>query len=120
MKELIMNNLNLCVIEGNLTADPVIKYVKDGLALCKFSVAANKQFGSGNDARKEVTYINVNTWRNLAEVCSKYLSKGSHVLITGNIKQNRWEDKEGAKKSFLYVDGREVKFLSSGNKKLAA
>ena len=115
-----MDNLNLCLVEGYLAANPVIRYVSGGIAVCNFSVAINKTRGKGDEAKKEVSFFDVTTWAKLAETCEKFLSKGSHVLVSGYLRQSRWQDKNGASRFSVNIEGREIKFLSPKTEKKAA
>ena len=104
--------LNLSLVEGRLTRDPELLYTKNGIALCKFDIAVNFYYKSGEKLIEEVSYITVDTWSKVAESCGKYLKKGNLIRVKGRLKQNSWEDKEGHKKSKITVEAAGVDFLS--------
>ena len=61
-------------------------------------------------------------WRSLpsglgkvGENCNKYLTKGKRVLVEGRLKTNAWTNKDGDKRSKVYVVANSVQFLSPVN-----
>ncbi len=104
--------INQVVISGNLTADPELKYLPNGTAICKFQVAINsKRKGPQGEDLKEVDFIPVGVWAKQAEACGEYLHKGSKVTVVGKLKQERWDDKKtGEKKSKIGVIAWQVEF----------
>ena len=106
-----MSNYAGATLEGFITHEPVSKQTKTGKSLCQFSMAIN-HFSKENDEPK-VSYVDVETWNKTADICSKYLSKGKHVMVIGNLRQDKWETKEGKMQSKIKVVGNEVIFLDS-------
>jgi single-strand DNA-binding protein len=108
-----MADFNSVVLLGRLTRDPELRYVGNGAPVCSFSVATNHHYTkSDGEKAQSVTFIDVDVWRRLAELCSQFLKKGRQVLVTGMLKQDRWTDsKTQQPRSRLKVVAREVKFL---------
>ena len=52
----------------------------------------------------------------MAEICSKYLSKGRQAYIEGRIQTRSWDDKEGQKRYMTEIVANEVQFLGGGNR----
>lgn len=86
--------MNRAIILGNLGSDPELRYTQNQTAVCKFSVATNKR----SKDKDEVTWHNVIVWGKPAEVCSKHLSKGSKVLVEGEIVHRKYTDKNGVER----------------------
>lgn len=103
-----MNNLALVVLDGRLVADPERKDMQKN-TLTKFRVASNHEFGNADD-KKFVSYFQVECWSKLADACATYLKKGSKVTIQGDLRQDRWEDSRGQKRSAVKVLARSVRF----------
>jgi len=108
--------LNLSLIEGRLTRDPELMYTKNGVALCKFDLAVNQPFKSGDKFVDAVSYIAVDTWSKVAECCAKYLKKGNNIRVNGRLKQSSWQDKDGKKRYKISVEASGVDFLGSQSK----
>jgi single-stranded DNA-binding protein len=53
-------------------------------------------------------------WGKSAEALVQHLTKGKQVLVKGFMKQERWEDATGAKKSMVVLQCEKLQFLSSG------
>lgn len=93
-------DLNSVMIIGRLTADPQLKYLPNGNAVVEFSIA-NNYFVPNKD--KEVNYFDIVAFGKTAETVAKYLSKGKQIAITGSLRQDRWQDKEGNSKSRIRI-----------------
>ena len=106
----MMNNLNSILLEGNLVADPELRYTPKGAAVCSFRVACNRFYKQDEELQKEVSYFDVTAWNRQAEVCNEYLSKGRGVRVVGRLKQDRWEDAEGKTRSKVHVVAEHVEF----------
>ncbi len=98
---------------GRLTADPELKYTQKGAPVCTFRVASTRRFKDRetNELKEETTYVNVVTWRRLAERVNDYLKKGSAVLIEGRLNSRSWETNEGQKRSIVEIVAYRVQFL---------
>lgn len=109
-----MAYLNKVFLIGNLTRNPELRVTPKGTAICSFSLAVNRQFrDEGGNAREEVTYVDIEAWGKQAELCSKYLAKGSPCMVEGRLRLDSWEDRQsGQKRSKLKVVLDNVQFLS--------
>jgi single-strand DNA-binding protein len=105
-----MNQLNLILIEGNLTRDAELKYTSGGSPVCSFSIASNRSYKKGEVWEKEVSYYDIETWAKLAENCAQ-LKKGSGVRVVGRLKQERWTDADGKARSKVKVVAEHVEFM---------
>jgi single-strand DNA-binding protein len=100
---------------GNLTRDVELRHTSSGSAVTDIAIAVNdrRKDGSG-DYVDETTFVDVTLWGRTAEVAAEFLGKGRAALIHGRLKQDRWEDKEGNRRSKLKVVGDRLVLLSSG------
>ena len=89
-----MAGINKVILIGNLGGKPEMKYTQTGVPVTSFTIATTEYAGkdeSGN--RKEHTeWHKITAWRGLAEICDKYLDKGSKVYIEGKIRTDKWTD----------------------------
>ena len=86
---------------GNLTKDPLLKYTPSGVAVCNFSIACNERYKDKQGEQQEtVEFINIVVWRQLAEICGKYLVKGKQVYIEGKMQTRSWEPTDGSGKRY--------------------
>ncbi len=108
-------SLNKIIIMGNLTRNPEIKHTPSNKVVCSFSLANNNIYMKNNEKVDEVSYFDVEVWGIIAENCSKYLTKGSGVIVEGRLKQDRWE-KDGKAHSHVKIVADTVRFLPKRNK----
>jgi single-strand DNA-binding protein len=93
-------NVNLCFFAGNLTRDPELKSTPSGKKVVNFSIAVNREFKRGDGTKdKEVSYIELEAWDSAAQFVSDTLQKGDSVFVECSVKEDRWEDKDGKKRS---------------------
>jgi single-strand DNA-binding protein len=100
---------------GNLGRDPEMKYTPSGVPVTHFSVATSKRFqGQDGQWQDKTIWFRVTTWRKTAETASQYLTKGSKVLIVGELEEPRtWVDKDGNTQVSLEVTAQTIRFLST-------
>lgn len=109
-----MASLNKCLLIGNLTRDPELKYTPRGTAVCKFGLAVGRKFkGQDGQMQEQTTFFNVVVWGKTGESVAKYLAKGRSVFIEGRIEIRDYEDKEGNKRKATEIVADQVQFLGS-------
>ncbi len=103
--------MNKVILVGNLTRDPELSETPSGVAVCRFAIAVSRDYAN-SDGTRETDFFNITVWRGRAEVCGKYLKKGSKVAIVGSLQTRSYEDKDGIKRNVTDVVANEVEFLS--------
>ena len=99
---------------GHLGNDPEMRYTPSGIAVTNFSLAVNK-YRTGQDGQREekTMWFRIAAWRRNAETASQYLTKGSKVLIVGELEEARiYTDRNGNPQVSLEVTAQTIKFLS--------
>ncbi len=99
--------MNCVVISGRLTADPELRYTQSGIAVGKFTLAVQDDFKNAKGER-ETSFIDVTAWRGTAEFIAKHSGKGLRLSVQGRLKQERWDDQEGRKRSRVVVTAEKV------------
>lgn len=115
--------MNKVWLTGNLTRDPEMRSTSTGVPVCNFSIAVNRRFKNAQTGEQETDFFNIVAWRQLAELCSRYLAKGRKVAVFGSIQTRTYEDKNGGgKRTAFDIVADEVEFLSAahGNDQEAA
>lgn len=107
--------MNKVFLIGNLTKDPEMRSTQSGVAVCNFTIAVNRRFRNQQTGQQETDFLNIIAWRQLAELCSKYLAKGRKVAVTGSIQTRTYEAKDGSKRSTFDIVADEVEFLTPQN-----
>lgn len=94
------------VLVGNLARDPESRQAGE-TNVTRLVVAINDPY-----SKDKVSYVDVEAWGKLGEICQKYLTKGRQALVDGRLVQDTWE-KDGKKNSKIYVKADNVQFLGS-------
>jgi len=113
-----MAGLNHVILIGNLTRDPELRYTPDGTPVVNFTIAVNRFSGNLKD-EKAVDFIPVVVWRERAQRCSEYLTKGSQVAAEGRLQIRSYEDKDGIKRKTAEVVAWRVEFLQRLKKQIS-
>ena len=111
-----MNSLNSILLEGNLTRDPEKRETGKGTSVCVMGIASNRYYKTDDGSEQEVSYFDVEAWARLADVCSEHLKKGRGIRVVGRLKQDRWEDKDGSKRSKVKIVAEHIEFKPSMKK----
>lgn len=105
---------------GRLGKEPDAKMTPTGKFVCHCSVATNHQYkGADGNLVKETIWWNVSVWGNMGEAVTKYLHKGSKVLIEGRLNASKdgnprvWQDNQGTWHGSFDLVASEVRFLDS-------
>jgi single-strand DNA-binding protein len=92
-------------IIGNATSEPELRYTKSGVSVTGFTVAVNertKNVETGQWEDGEASFYDVTCFRLLAESVAETVAKGERVIVTGKLRQSRWEQ-DGQKRSRVEV-----------------
>lgn len=106
--------LNKIMLIGNLGKDPDFNVTPEGTPIAKFSLAVSRNVKNRSGERvKETEWFNIVAWRQLAEICEKYLHKGSKVYIEGRLSQRKYTDKDGNQRTAIEVTANDMEMLDS-------
>ena len=103
--------MNKVILIGRLTQDPGISYTSQNTPFCRFSLAIGRP--KKQDGTQETDFINCTTWNKQAENLCQYQSKGSLISVEGNIRTEKYQDKEGNTRTATYVLANQIQFLGS-------
>ena len=101
---------NKVIMIGNITKDPELRYTPQGTPVCSFRIAVNNRIKKGDNVENDTLFIGVVTFGRPAETASKYLLKGSGVLVDGRLQERRWES-GGQQKSLMEIVAKDLKFM---------
>jgi len=105
-------SVNKVILVGNLGKDPELRYTASGTAVATFSLATSDRYKDRNGEMQEKTeWHNVVAWRQLAEICGKYLHKGKQVYIEGKIQTRSYDDRDGNKRYITEIVADQMQML---------
>jgi single-strand DNA-binding protein len=100
--------MNKIMLSGRWCKDIELKFLPDGTAVAKSTIAVDEGYGD----KKKAHFFNVTMWKKTAEAVANYSGKGKKVLIEGRLQQRSWE-KDGVKQYAIEVVAEQVEFLET-------
>lgn len=98
-------------ISGNLVADPELRFTPNGVPVANFRIASTPwQYDRQADKRVEgeSLFITCTAWKQFGENIAKTLTKGMRVLVTGELKQRAYQNREGEQRISIEMDVRDL------------
>lgn len=99
--------MNIVTLTGRLTQDPELRYTPNDTAITTFGLAVNSRRGN-ND---RVDFFDIEAWRGLGVAATKHIGKGRRVNVVGELRQQRWTDKDDNRRSKVVVVARNIEYL---------
>ena len=106
-----MARFNKVILLGRLVADPELRQTPNNTSVTSFTVAVDRKHTAGEE--KQADFLSVIAWRQTAEFVCRHFTKGSAILIEGELQTRSWTDKQGAKRYATDVVANEVFFVES-------
>jgi single-strand DNA-binding protein len=105
--------INKVILVGNLGADPESRTTPGGMTVTNIRVATTekRKDRQSGDLVEETEWHRVVMFDRLAEVAREYLRKGAQVYIEGQIRTNKWQDKDGNDRYTTEIIGRDMQML---------
>lgn len=104
--------MNKVFLIGRLTKDPELSTIPSGASVCKFTLAVDRQF-KNKEGEREADFLQIIAWRQLAEICGKYLRKGKQVAVFGSIQSRSYDDKDGNRRYVTEIVADDMQMLGS-------
>lgn len=107
----------LVTLVGNVAADPDLKFLPSGVAVCNFSLASTPRVKDGDSwTDGETMWVRCAAWRELAENVAESLVKGTRAIVQGRLKVRSFEQ-DGQKRTAIEMDvdavGPELRFATA-------
>ena len=84
--------VNLVILIGNCTADPVMTYSPSGLAVARVTLATNeKRKNESGEYVDKAEFHRITLFGKTAEACGQYVKKGSSLYLEGKINYGSYE-----------------------------
>ena len=106
-----MPNLSTITIAGHLGRDAELKDAK-GNSLCEFSVAVSKKVRG----EKSTAWYRCTLWGKRGEAVAQYLTKGSAVIVSGELIPREYKGKNDELRTSLDINVHELSFGGGGEK----
>jgi single-strand DNA-binding protein len=106
-------SVNKVILVGNVGKDPEVRYLEKNVAVANFPLATSERAyttQSGAQIPERTEWHNIVAWRGLAEICEKYIKKGTQLYIEGKIQTRSWE-KDGIKRYTTEIYAETIQLL---------
>lgn len=103
--------MNSVVLIGNLTQDPELRTTQTGVSVCRFSIAVNRV--RRKEGEPEADFVGIVAWRQQAEACGQYLSRGHKICVQGSLRTSAYTDAHGIRRYGFEIEAQSVEFLGA-------
>ena len=109
-------SINKVVVSGNLTRDPELRMAGQTPVL-QMGIAVNDRKKNNDTGQWEdvPNFFDVVVWGARGESLSRFLTKGTKVVVSGRLRWSQWENAQGEKRSKVEIVADDVEFMSSRN-----
>ena len=112
--------MNKVMLIGNVGQDPEVRYVEQGVAVARLSMATTERgytLQNGTQVPEHTDWHTVILWKKLAEIVEKYVRKGDRIYIEGRIRYRSYDDKQGQRRyaTEIWADNMEMLSPKSDN-----
>lgn len=108
--------VNRVIIVGHLGNDPETRHTGNGTAITSISVATSESWTDKQSGEKQerTEWHRVKMFGRLAEIAGEYLTKGRQVYIEGQLRTDKYTDKEGIERYATDIIANEMQMLGTG------
>ena len=104
--------MNKVILIGNLANDPEAFTTQSGVSRSTFRIAVQRRFANAQGVR-EADFLTVVAWRQSADFCNRYLTKGRKVAVEGSIQVRSYDAQDGSKRYVTEIIADSVEALGS-------
>ena len=104
--------MNKVIMIGNLANDPEARTTQSGISQSTFRIAVQRRFANAQGVR-EADFFTVIAWRQTADFCNRYLSKGRRIAVEGSIQNRSYDAQDGSKRYVTEIIADSVEALGS-------
>ncbi len=111
----IKGTVNYVELIGWLGADPEQRFLPSGIAITNFNLATKRVGARQEDGSWacETDWLDVEAVDKLADTVAANLQKGSRVRVTGSIRTDSWQDRDGKPRKRVFVRAEDILFLDT-------
>lgn len=112
-----MAGINRVMLLGRLGQDPQLKNTANGMAICSFTLVTSEKWTKDGEQHEKTEWSSIVAFGKLADLCSKYLSKGKQCFVEGKLSTRSWDDeKTGQKRYKTEIVANNVQFLGGSER----
>ncbi len=105
---------NKVIMIGHLTRDIELKYLPNGTAIGKSSIATNHSYKTQSGEKKDETcFLEFDIFGKPAEIVNQYVKRGQKILLEGRLVLQQWTAQDGSKRSKHSLRVESFKFMDN-------
>ena len=104
--------MNKVILIGNLASDPEAFTTQSGVSRSTFRIAVQRRFANAQGVR-EADFFTIVAWRQTADFCNRYLTKGRKVAVEGSIQTRSYDAQDGSKRYVTEIIADNIEALGS-------
>lgn len=93
--------MNEVTLSGALTGEPELRFTNNGKALCNFTVRFSPPAVKGQ--QRDSSFFDCTAWGQLAQNIAESFRDKDRVIVFGRLEQQKWEDRDGNKRSKVQI-----------------
>lgn len=108
--------LNRVILQGRLVADPELRHTQSNIAVATYRIAVDRNYATrdaNGNRQSQADFINIVSWRQAAEFVAKYFTKGSMILVEGQLQVREYTDRDGNRRYVTEVVTDNINFCGS-------
>lgn len=109
-----MSTVNKVILIGNLGDEVKMHHFEGGGMVGRFPIATSESWTDKQTGEKKTAteWHNITVRDKTAEICEKYLNKGSKVYVEGKLKTRKWMDSNQVERFSTEIHATNITFLS--------
>lgn len=104
--------MNSVILLGNLGQTPQLRHVSSGKSVLNFSLAVDSHRTSGNRSVDETNWFDVTVWGSSAEHQARHLTKGSKIIVQGELNIRHYVDRDGNSRQKTEIIAKTITWVS--------
>lgn len=108
--------LNRVILQGRLVADPELRHTQNNVAVATYRIAVDRNYSTrdaNGNRQSQADFISIVSWRQAAEFVAKYFTKGSMILVEGQLQVREYTDRDGNRRYQTEVVTDNINFCGS-------
>lgn len=103
--------MNCVQVIGRITAEPEVKVTQSGKSILSFSVAVQRDY-KNRSGEYDTDFFRCVAYQSSADYLGKYAGKGDLLAVSGALRQNTYENRDGKKVSAVEISASSVQILN--------
>ncbi len=106
--------MNTVILMGRLARDPDVRQTTTGKNVARMTIAVDRRMSrNAAEGQQSADFLSLVAWERLADFASKYLRKGTKILVEGRLQSRSYDGQDGQKRYVTEVNVFNIEFAES-------